>query len=95
MKKLAKAVPWYARNVKRASAGELTPWFHFRIKPFHVGVYEIKYNLFEREYCDGYAYWNGKQWANGCSSLDGAYKNRLWTDGAIQSKHWRGLSKKP
>ncbi len=70
---------------------KLTPWFPASVKPVHVGVYEIT----ERLLGTGYCYWNGYEWANMGSSINKAYENRDWLEGAYQSKNWRGLAEQP
>ena len=73
---------------------KLTTWFPYRVKPIHVGVYEVKYLLLGSiDY--GYAYWTGKEWTNAWNSVQRAYRNRTWISGAIQEKSWRGLAEDP
>lgn len=66
-----------------------TPWFSWRVKPVHPGVYET--NLYE---CPGwYAYWNGRRWGMAKSTALAAQQARS-TIGAHQEKGWRGLTTK-
>jgi hypothetical protein len=70
----------------------LTKWFPTDVKPVHIGVYEIKFHLYEDQWDQGYAYWNGKEWSNNRHTVKWAYINRDHIEGAIQEKKWRGLT---
>jgi hypothetical protein len=67
-----------------------TDWFSPKIKPVHIGVYEVSLGRF---YSPPYAYWNGKRWGLAALSVATATNCKL-TAVARQDKSWRGLTKK-
>jgi hypothetical protein len=71
---------------------KFTPWFHGKIKPVRVGVYE-------RKFIDtpGFSYWDGKNWfIRALCENDAAYYGRKWyLISENQSRPWRGLNADP
>lgn len=71
----------------------LTPWYPARIKPLRSGVYEVRWHG------DGsrwrWCYWTGSEWANTGTNKAEAAARKTWTNGAVQSKSWRGLAEEP
>jgi hypothetical protein len=66
-----------------------TDWFPPKIKPVHIGVYEVSLG---KLYSPTYAYWNGELWGWTELSVASAVACRT-PRGAIQHKTWRGLTK--
>ena len=64
-----------------------TNWFPPEIKPVHIGVYEV----FDE---GSYAFWSGKHWGWTVSSVATATTLKEHIEGSIQSRTWRGLTKK-
>ena len=74
---------------------KLTPWFPGCIEPVHIGVYERRGAICD--YVDGYAFWNGLQWAYSAPTPKKArfYScgiSRYQSDGSIPFE-WRGVAK--
>ena len=72
-----------------------TPWFPGCIKPVHIGVYERRGA--GCDYVDGYAFWNGAQWAWSAITPKTAllYRSnisRYQSDDSIPFE-WRGILK--
>lgn len=72
---------WHT-SVEKADAclvEQVTDWFHRDIKPAHVGIYEICYDIVS--FPVGRGYWNGVIWLN---------PDTMRPSG-IQNWQWRGL----
>ena len=66
---------------------KLTPWFPPEVKPVRVGVYDFG---------AWYRFWNGSDWKQGTSSVEGAYLLRHGPVSKIANhQQWRGLAEKP
>ena len=72
---------------------EMTPWFPSRIKPVHVGVYEVKTPGFHTP-VPTYAQWDGYCWGYFMDSIEKARLNHPGLVAAKQDKQWRGFKEK-
>lgn len=70
----------------------LTPWFPAKVKPIHIGVYEV--DMFSGKSI--YAYWDGKKFGyRTFGSQQRAFEQRNMATSCPALTTWRGLAEKP
>lgn len=69
---------------------KLTPWFDSRVKPVHIGVYEVAPDASS----PWYSYWDGVYFQGLSRTIDEAIYAicEKWNHGPLK---WRGLAEKP
>jgi hypothetical protein len=75
---------------------KLTPWFSGSVMPVRVGIYERRNTNQHHRAANGYATWDGRQWARSVPTIESysgvvsMYQPHI--DGG-RDFEWRGLTK--
>lgn len=68
---------------------KLSQWHSGKVKPVHVGVYEVQPSQ-EYKY---YSWFDGKIWRGHWLSIDTAFENKYYEYEGSKTKNWRGIVK--
>jgi len=70
---------------------KLTQWHSGKVKPVHIGVYEVQPSD-KHKY---YSYFDGNKWRGHWWTIEHAYEKKSWQYVSSETTKWRGLAEKP